>query len=101
MLVGATAVFAAVLVASMAHQATVMNKFSEQFALYCDRQNVESFEEMANATMPANASGYGAWIAAINITAKADGISTSAANGTLAISTVASPKAYAVIRLNT
>lgn len=100
MLVGAVAVLSTLLVSSMLHQASVLNLFSDQFALYSNMQNVEAFATMTNATMPSNASDYGAWLDALNLSAKTYGIAMDVANGTIAISTATSPRVYGVIRLN-
>jgi len=100
MLVGAVAVLSALLMSSMLQQAHVLDMFSNQFVSYSNVQNVEAFEEMVNATMPMNASDYGAWLNALNLSARTYGISMAIANNTLEIRTVTSPRAYAVIRLN-
>jgi hypothetical protein len=84
----------------MLYQASVLNLFSNQFALYSNAQNVGAFEEMVNATMPSNASNCSAWLNALYLSADADGIAMEIANGTIAISTATLPRAYAVVRLN-
>jgi hypothetical protein len=99
MLVGAVAVLSALLISSMLYQASVLNMFSSQFVLYSNMQNVGAFERMVNATMPSNASDYSAWLSALYLSAKADGITIKVANSTIAISTVTFPRAYAVMRL--
>ena len=100
MLVGSASVLSALLISCLLHQAGTLNAFSGQFALYSNAQNAASFAEMANATMPRNESGCSAWLDALNLSAKEDGIAIKVANGTIAISTITAPKAYAVIRLN-
>ncbi len=100
MLVGAVAVLSALLISSMLYQSSVLNLFSGQFALYANKQNVGSFEEMVNATMPGNASHYGAWLNALYLSAKTDGIAIKIMNNTMAISTMTLPRAYVVVRLN-
>lgn len=102
MLVGAAAVLSALLVSSMLYQASVLYGFSDQFVRYSNMQNVEAFEGMVNATMPpSGSSNYSAWLYALNLSAKVDGIVMRVVNNTMAISTMTSPHAYAVIRLNT
>lgn len=100
MLVGAVAVLSALLISNMAYQAAVLNMFSNQFSLYSNEQNVGAFARMMNATAPNNASNYGAWLNALYLSAKTDGIALKVENNTVAISTITLPHAYAVVRLN-
>ncbi len=100
MLVGAVALLSVLVTSCALYRSSVAVGLSDQFLLYGNVQNVRAFASMMAATFPGNASSYAAWISAVYLCAKADGIVIEMSNGTAVISTAVAPRAYEVIRLN-